>query len=196
MNNKLSILLRSNRLMVATLVLGTIFALGYTFIYLIVGDVVLPINLFINLFIVLSLFITFVSYTRHDKNVMKFTLGSTLTLVIVGWVVVASLGGFNLLTLLLILLSVGVYMIHMLINADRHSSPELVKFNQIACILYLVITIAYLIYLAVNISNYGIVVLAYVCTDLLYVCALLSCVFIETNLDTYRKAREAKGWKE
>lgn len=198
MKNKfLDTLLKSNTTLITSLVLGLIFGLGHIFTYLVSETRPLPLTLIINIFIMLSIISIFVSYIGHNKNVMKFSLGSLLTLVVVGLVIIITIESINIFLIVLLVLSLCIYIIHMLINAERHSSPLLVKLNQITFILYLIVTLIIDVYIIINLPSVGyMLVLSLVCSTMLYLAAILLCIFVESNLDYYRILREEKGWKE
>ena len=159
-------------------------------------------------------FFLYYAYKRHDKNVMKGLLGSLLTILIVnelisvyayflGQYAVADkldpfVGYLYLLVKSLLVAVQGlIFLTHFIINADHHSSPALVKFNQVLLVSAMILIICQELFgfFALGIYSWGYFI-AQLCWFILEISSYGVVVCIESKLDAFRILREAKAANE
>lgn len=185
--------------MVLNLMLA-ILAFGGALIYRLLnpGDVLTNGGVFDLLLFLLALIITVIAYARHDKNVMKCTMGAALACTVSFWLHAVYLAiGFG--KVLMLIAAVAIFASHLIINTDHHSNPGKVFFNQLLSTLLMILCLIRVIVVVVAIFRAEAGTANALVNDLAGTIMTLVCiniiVSIETNLDAYRIAREAKAEK-
>lgn len=154
----------------------------------------------LDLLSVLCVLFLYLSYKEHSKNAMKCLMGALLMLVIVRPVEAMgnSMSEQPLLTVIMFfyaLVAVALFITHIIINSDRHSSRDYIRLNQWLCILVLVCEILGNL-AAMPLSEAFITKLADIVGALAFACVTAAVVCVESRLDAYRMNREAAGWTE
>ncbi len=137
------------------------------------------------------------SYKKHSKNVMKGMMGALLMNLLLGSITNFSIFGQEETAFLVssLILNVVLFVNHFIINSDHHSSPCMVKMNQIIAglnVLFYIIWNAFSICFEPSALN----VIASVLNALGMCGLVISIVCVESRLDAYRLDREAAGWTE
>lgn len=166
-------------------------------------------RLFVALIAVIAL-VLYISYRRHQKNLMKGLMGSVLMWLLVDEAnyainlffsereffeaqfgeVYPMYAAVKLITVLIILC---VFALHFLINSDRHSSPMEVGANQSFCVLLIA---GYVADICLDIFFGAGYDLSVIFLLVFKICLMNQVLCIEAKLDGFRQAREAKGWTE
>ncbi len=162
---------------------------GYLSVGLMVGMVVLG----------LCLIFLHTSYRKHSKNVMKGLLGALL---MAGLIFAIECVDADALILpvdkacapLNIILTVCLFINHFIINSDHHSSPTMVRLNQILCLLLALVWIVWNVVWACVLPDFSVVIATFAIA-VGKVCIYAAIVCVESRLDAYRIEREAKGYK-
>lgn len=148
-----------------------------------------------RLFIFIMLLITVVSYFKHEKNIMKCTIGATLGGTVAAELTTLLLKGVTAVNILGVIIPIVVLISHLIINSDHHSKPRKIIFNQI----FLFITTLILL----GLSCYSIFKYGWsrdfaraLSIYLFYLASILVLVCIESKLDAFRILREKRGWIE
>ena len=158
------------------------------------GSFVPTVSLHIEqILIVCLLLVTEIAYFKHDKNIMKCTMGALLSMVISRWLSTFSIDGFTVNNVIPFVLSLAIFITHLIINGDHHSSPKMILVNQIFCGLYMVFCLYGFVYTLICDGDTNLSLAAFY---LLLLLCLNAIVIIESKLDAYRIAREANGWTE
>lgn len=151
----------------------------------------------------------FFSYRRHDKNVMKGLLGVLLTIAVCNelcflygyyQVMLAqfyelqyTLGvAFAAIEVIFVLMQALIFLGHFFINADHHSNPALVSLNQTCLLMMLAVILIQKVFTVAMIGTTALSLVDQVfwCVQELGVFTTVIC--IESKLDAFRVAREAK----
>lgn len=147
--------------------------------------------------------VLFISYKKHDKNVMKGMMGAVFMLMLLrsADTLCRNLSVEEPSILMLIVSVVPFVLIavltvnHFIINADRHSKPWNIKVNQIAYMaLFVVVVVIRMIMVVVSDSLF--LRMSYLVSIFTIVSSLCLLVCIETRLEGYKEVREANGWVE
>lgn len=141
----------------------------------------------------------YVSYRKHHKNVMKCLIGALLMALILDGV--ASLSFINIAvdricTPIYILISLGMFVNHCIINESRKASPAQVALNRVLVVAFAVNVIVWVgsSCILLNIRPIDTVSMAFYIIGCVCLAAVIVCV--ESRLDAYRLDREAAGWTE
>ena len=139
----------------------------------------------------------YISYKRHDKNVMKGMIGAVLTALLLDctcWLD-TYFGPDTIFSCTLFVLKVIIFVNHFIINKEHHSMPINIRINQIVLVVWCLVCIAWDAVWAFSFplgkDTFGAVVECCYCIG-----AFVSIVCIETRLDAYRIEREKAGWTE
>lgn len=150
------------------------------------------------------------SYKTHNKNVMKGLMGSVLM-----WLVVQDTsfmvevfkngqaafvssvdnlyGLFVVIRVVCVLVTLGIFALHFVINSDHKSNPLFIELNQTLQLFLICLYMADIIVSAMALGYISIELVAF----FIFKAGLMNMVIcIESKLDAYRIIREAKGWKE
>lgn len=141
----------------------------------------------------------YVSYRKHHKNVMKCLIGALLMALILDGVTSFSFMNVTadyICTPIFVLLSLGMFVNHCIINESRKASPAQVGLNRVLVVAFALNMIIWvgssLIILPVRpIDTISMVFYIIGC-----VCLAAVIICIESRLDAYRLDREAAGWTE
>ncbi|GEM_PF-467738 len=141
----------------------------------------------------------YISFKKHHKNVMKCLIGALLMALVLDGVTSLSFiyATVNLICVpIYILLSLGIFINHCIINESRKASPAQVSLNHILVVAFALNMIAWVIgtCISFDISPIDSISMAFYiigCT-----CLAASIVCVESRLDAYRLDREAAGWTE
>lgn len=148
--------------------------------------------------------VLFISYKKHDKNIMKGIMGAIFMLMLLRsadtfcsylqsiaepTLLRVIFGG--LVTLLILILMVN----HFLINGDRHSRPWNVKFNQIIFIVLMITELVVRLYYII-ISDSVFLRVSYLVSIFTVISTICLLICVETKLEGYKALREANGWVE
>jgi len=144
------------------------------------------------------LVVLYISYKRHEKNVLKGIMGATLSTMLISALYVIpmiTLPAEKVIIPLNAVLSALLLTNHFVINSSRKSSPTNIRLNQVLVLL-----------IAINLIAWSVVWFPYslTATDIIAdVCAIVgfafmaaSIVCVESRLDAYRLDREEAGWTE
>jgi len=175
-------------------VLGTVF---HNSVMLIILYPVPLIYTFVKLICILSAVFLYSSYKKHSKNVMKGLMGALLMaqlLEAIGFVQGNETPVDTVFSWISIILSAVLFINHFIINSDHHSSPAMIKLNQVICVL---LAIAFFVWDMTWAFAYGsaLVAVASVALALGEFGRYAAVVCVESRLDAYRIAREANGYK-
>jgi len=138
----------------------------------------------------------FISYKKHNKNVMKGMMGALLMQLFM-----SSLFGINdqfndfinIMMIILMVVVLALIISHFVINSNRKASPFAICLNQVLCVLLaldLVIDLIYFIIVDVTILQ----IVGNVLSAIDFICVAAVIVCVESRLDAYRLDREAAGW--
>lgn len=148
--------------------------------------------------------ILYISYKKHDKNVMKGIMGAVFMLMLLrnadtSFSYIQNIekpSMPSLVVLVITFLLILILMInHFIINSDRHSRPWNVKFNQIVFLVLLAVQVVLRMYMII-ISNTLFLRLSYFVSIFTMVSSICLLICIETKLEGYKALREANGWVE
>ncbi len=140
----------------------------------------------------------YISYKKHNKNLMKAMMGALLMAFVM--IEVMSLSAMSrtsdmIATPCALVCAAVIFVNHMVINARRQASPANIVINQTAAALY---ALTYVVWMFTWIGECRTVWM--VVSSVLYVvaipCMMAAVVCIEARLDSYRSDREAAGWTE
>ena len=152
----------------------------------------------------------YLSYRSHVKNVMKPLLGATLMLMLYYNMLFAlndipylgtttaiypNAAAFNASIIFEILLFVTLLLInimHYVINSTHHSSPGKVTANRVLYILFAVFTFGDCI-CSLFFGSTALITVSYFCGNIADLFMLATVIIVETSLDKFRIAREAKA---
>jgi len=139
-----------------------------------------------------------ISYKKHAKNVMKGMMGALLMANLI-----MSLCYLNFMDYLIdkicipvyIVLSIGIFLTHFLINGDHHSRNGLVLINTIFVILLFVNSLVWNIWWLQYCTSIW-EIAAGILTAVSSPCLSYLIIWVETKLNDFRIERENKGWTE
>lgn len=129
------------------------------------------------------------SYFDHEKNVMKCAIGGVFSMILAYELLRVMTYGFYAAAVVTLVVAGVLYLSHLLINSEHHSSPAAILFNQILMFVYLVQGIIFGVLVLVE---DGTPALSYFLFRLATIFSLAVIVTIEAKLDAYRIARESK----
>jgi len=140
----------------------------------------------------------YLSYVSHNKNIMKPMMGALMMALLMDSFsyISSDMPVDRILTPIYVVLSLALFINHMVINGTRRSRPTAIALNRIIVLaLVLLQTVWTCVALATFISGTWHVIgnIAYIFG---YPCMAASIVCIESRLDAYRLDREAAGWTE
>jgi len=145
------------------------------------------------LLIPVFLFTLAVSYSNHDKNIMKCTIGVVLALLLSLYLCYIASYGFSILRLISMFLVLAILVTHLVINSEHKNSKNIVFLNQLFTGLLIIAAI-------VNIFTTGSTNIIYISfaalNSILVISSICVIICIEARLDAYRIKREAAGWTE
>ncbi len=137
------------------------------------------------------------SYKKHSKNVTKGLMGAMLMgqlLFAISSLSAMSVPGTTVVVPVYVVLSAALFINHFIINSDHHSSPGMIRMNQvIVCLLTLDAVVWDVLWLIPCHSALSIVCDVACFFGLIGISASVVCV--ESRLDAYRIEREANGYK-
>ncbi len=133
------------------------------------------------------------SYRKHSKNVMKGMMGALLMAQLLTSLSYLSSGDAVGRALVYVVLNAALFVVHFIINSDHHSSPALIRVNQV---LFLLMAILNTVTEVVDISRIGSFTAAIpLIADIFgFIGMMAAVVCVESRLDAYRIEREAKGY--
>jgi len=137
------------------------------------------------------------AYWKHSKNVMKGLLGALLMdqlLVSISAVPNSSHNEMPFAVIYLVLIF-ALSVSHFIINSERHSSPRMVRINQIIAVLIVLTGTAWNLLCIVDAPDSAIIVSS-LFAILGFAGEVCLIVCVESRLDAYRLDREAAGWTE
>jgi len=144
--------------------------------------------------------VLFLSYNRHNKNLMKGILGALLAVNLLTSVdIMPVMLGFPLdftIAVAFFLLSLILFVNHFVMSSSRQSSPKNIYLNQIVSILLIMIpgVLWGVVGIVYDHSVPGVVTQAIDVIGFSGMIAAIVC--IESRLDAYRLDRETAGWTE
>jgi len=146
----------------------------------------------------LCLIVLLATYRKHNKNVMKAMMGALLmTLVLDSFSYLQSFRAFDItFAFIYMIIAIGLFINHMLINGTHHPTQAKVRVNQILVILLAIAHIVWFIYPLSNFINDTYMTISFVGYVFGYVCMAIAIICVESRLDAYRLDREAAGWTE
>jgi len=151
------------------------------------------------LFEAACILVIFISYNRHNKNLMKGMLGALLAVNLLTSVdILPMMSGYPLdftIAVIFFLLSLVLFVNHFIISSSR-SSLQMVCVNQIVSVLLMLIPgfLWGIIGIVYDPSFIGIITQVIDVVGFSGMIALIVCV--ESRLDAYKLDREAAGWTE
>jgi len=140
----------------------------------------------------------YISYKKHNKNLMKAMMGALVMAFIM--IEVMSLSTMSrtadmIATPCALVCAAVIFVNHMVINAKRQASPVNIVISQIAASLYALTYIVWMFAWIGECKSIWVLV-----SSVLYIvaipCMMAAVVCIEARLDSYRTDREAAGWTE
>jgi len=131
------------------------------------------------------------SYRKHEKNVMKCTVGIVLALMCVLYLMLITYCGFTTRFLIQFAAALCVLIAHLVINQDHTSSPRAVFVNQLFAVFFLILCVVSIFFTA-GTENASVAVFC----ELTAFFSIAVVICIETKLDSFRTNREAAGWTE
>jgi len=151
-----------------------------------------------RLLFLFSAICTYVSFKKHNKNVMKGMLGATVTYNLMNSLYATAFLQYpheKILSPIDLTLCSIIFIVHFIINSDRHSRPVYVFVNQIASIL---LVIEYTMWMCGYIPHYqsAVATVSLIITSIAFAGFMYLIVSVESRLDAYRLDREAAGWTE
>jgi len=140
----------------------------------------------------------YLSCLSHNKNIMKPMIGALMMAVIMDSFsyISSDMPVDRVLTPIYVVLSLALFINHMVINGTRRARPRAIALNQIIVLaLVLLQTVWTCVALATFISGAWHVFgnIAYIFG---YPCMAASIVCVESRLDAHRLDRESAGWTE
>jgi len=149
---------------------------------------------------VICIIVLYISYKRHDKNVMKGMMGSMLMLIFILALFSVNNADFGVFYDVLgyssIVIATVLFISHYLINNSHKSSPAKIFLNQILCVLFALVLLANFVFISIKFALPFVISAGNVCGALSSILTAMSIVCVETRLDAYRLDREAAGWTE
>ncbi len=144
------------------------------------------------------LIVLFVTYKRHNKNVMKAMMGALMmTLVLDSFSYLQSFRAFDVtFAIVYIMVAIGLFTNHMLINGTHCSSRKNVTVNQVLVLLLALGHIVWFVYTLPSFISDSWMTFSFVGYVLGYVFMAVAIICVESRLDAYRLDREAAGWTE
>jgi len=142
------------------------------------------------------IFVIYVSYQKHNKNLMKGMLGAVLMAILIGEIyslMSYTTGIPRTFAVIRTVLAAFLFINHFTINADRDPSPEMVRSNQVVLGIYALVVLAWGIVFAVNATS-SLEVSSSIAYILGFISELSVIVCIESRLDAYRLDRTSAGW--
>jgi len=143
------------------------------------------------------LLVMYISYRKHEKNVMKGLIGALLgSQVIMSIPETLSLHSFRTVFKLIFLgLSFALFINHFLINRNRKARPVQIFLNQLFALLLALDTTVWTIY-----GLYDSIDAIDVASEFISLIGNIgfyfSIICVESRLDLYRQNREEAGWTE
>ncbi len=138
------------------------------------------------------------SYKKHSKNVMKGLMGAMLMaqlILSIDYLSQKTLPIDGVCMPVVVVLSALLFINHFIINSDHHSSPAMVRLNQIIAVLLIVNEIVWSgTWVAVSFSP--LYLIAAIMGILGFIGFVGAVVCVESRLDAYRLERENAGWTE
>lgn len=194
-------LFSNDKLMLAATVIATIASLIQS---LLNAEIVSYFSAFTFLANAICVLVLYISYKKHDKNVMKGLMGAIFMLLLLRNVEQCtnmiqnyekpsyiSVAGLAITSLFVLILMIN----HFIINSDRHSKPWNVKLNQ-SCFIILLITQVVLGMILIIISDSMFLRISYLISIFTKVSTICVIICIETKMEGYKALREANGWVE
>ena len=148
--------------------------------------------------------VLYLSYKKHDKNVMKGMMGAILMLMLLRSadnfsrtaLEIAEPGLLRIIAMAIpVIIMLAIMINHFIINADRHSKPWNVKVNQILFVILLVVQVLYRMYNVV-VSDSMFLRMSYLVSIFTMSSTICLLICIETKMEGYKALREANGWVE
>jgi len=153
----------------------------------------------INVLLALGLLTTYVSYKRHNKNVMKGMMGSVLMALLIKRMLNLGMNYIptdRVCTVLSLIFTAGLFINHYAINSTRLASSWRIRLNQLLSILMAATDIVWSISWAVFDFSTGRGYIQNILSIFGMPCIVCAIVCIESRLDVYRLDREKSGWTE
>ena len=193
-------------------VLFTVFQITGMVLSTMVGGLDLP-WILISLLMAIVCFAMYFAYRSHSKNLMKPMLGAALMLQLV---IELDWGGYYLqyigevtelyksesafaiyamVQILILFVIAGINVMHYVINASHHSNPKKVKFNQALWAAYIVL-VAIQCVCFILLDSTAMFAVGDCLTSVSDVFAMGIVICIESSMDEFRLAREAKANEE
>jgi len=153
-------------------------------------------NNMLQMAVIACIIVLYVSYKRHNKNLMKGMMGALVMAFVM--IEIMSLSSIEtqadlIATVIALVLAIVIFINHFVINSSRNPSPVQIQINQKAGILY---ALTYIIWMFTWIG--GITDVWMIISSVVYViaipCMMADIVCIESRLDAYRTDREEAGW--
>jgi len=178
--------------MVVFAVIGEI--LGYTLVFNMVA-LATVIHVMVSVVCVVALY---TSYKNHSKNVMKAMMSALLMAQLLSAIDFISdpvSAGYIAYAVVFSVLSAFLFVDHIIINSVHHSSPAMVRLNQIIVIMLIILNTVWQC-----VALYALPIPVYIAAGVLdifgFAGMMLSVICVESRLDAYRLDREAAGWTE
>ena len=161
--------------------------------------------LFIDVITGVCAIVLYVSYRRHNKNLMKgitgFLLASILMDDVQSMVYYLSINdAFSVFSIFYVVCAIIIVINHFIQSSSRKSNSVSVTVNQIVLLLdVLAVIVGYIFYMAASADFINPSVVDYISTiaegfNFVFICTIIICV--ESRLDSYRIDRENAGWTE
>jgi len=192
MNRRLALIFENQKNMIVTLVLAGIFVFAnalYSFAGMNIIDKLLA---FERIFIFIMLLITVISYFKHEKNIMKCTVGATLGATIIAELTTLLLKGVTPINIVGLIIPTVILISHLAINSDHHSNPLKIKFNQIFLLISTIVLLALCVYSVIK-NGWNLQFARDLSLYLFYISSIITLVIIESKLDAYRINREMEN---
>lgn len=151
-----------------------------------------------NLAIGICSIILYISYTKHNKNIMKGVIGLLLGVILIedatSLEVCFNTSTYGVIELILVILDIALIINHIILNSTHYSKPSTIKINQLIIVLQIITSLYLLVsFISEHITNstlslYNIVdsiavTFVFVATDIVIVC-------VESRLDWFKEIRE------
>lgn len=153
-----------------------------------------------HLLIALFTIVIYVSYLKHNKNIMKAVIGMLFGVLLMSdisnlvFYLSYSLNAFY--GYVYVILDIVLISVHLILNSNHSSRPVAVKINQITLLLQAVASVLTFTSTikSISLSETNIYdLLSTVVSPFLFVFAVASIVCVESRLDLYKAIREHKN---
>ncbi len=183
------------------MVLFAVIGEGLYSLLTLIGKPYLIVSLISIIFSAVCVAALYSTYRKHSKNVTKALMGALLMsqLNIGISLLNSAISVGNTVAIILdtvfSLAATVLFINHMLINSDHHSSPAMISMNQVLAIIIAVVNTVSSAYWLLSVRD-ALTITASIFDIIGFIGTALVVVCVESRLDAYRLDREAAGWTE